>query len=57
MDAGAIILAGGKSSRMGANKALLKMNDVPAIERISKILKPIFPEQMVVTNEPEPISF
>lgn len=57
MDAGAIILAGGKSSRMGTNKALLKMNDVPAIERISKSLKPIFLEQMVVTNEPDTYQF
>lgn len=34
MEATGIILAGGKSSRMGTNKALLKVEGITVIERI-----------------------
>ncbi|AKX95016.1 putative molybdenum cofactor guanylyltransferase [Moorella thermoacetica] len=53
MKAGGIILAGGKSSRMGTNKALLPVGAKTMIETIISVLRPLFPEIIVVTNEPE----
>lgn len=50
----AIILAGGKSSRMKTNKAFVKLHNQPLIERIIGILRPVFQENiLIVTNEPE----
>jgi molybdopterin-guanine dinucleotide biosynthesis protein A len=57
MEAGAIILAGGKSSRMGTNKALLKVSEKTNIERIVIQLKKLFDDIILVTNEPEAYSF
>jgi molybdopterin-guanine dinucleotide biosynthesis protein A len=57
MVAGAIILAGGKSTRMGTNKALLKIQDTPNVERIVNVLRPNFPHQVLVTNDPNPYHF
>jgi molybdopterin-guanine dinucleotide biosynthesis protein A len=57
MDAGAIILAGGKSSRMGTNKALLKINETPNIERILMSLQAVFPQPILVCNDPEPYQY
>jgi molybdenum cofactor guanylyltransferase len=51
MKAAAIILSGGKSSRMGTNKALLKINNKTNIERISDSLKPHFDDIILVTND------
>lgn len=48
----AAILAGGKSSRMGRDKALLPFNGQPLIAHIAAILAPIFPEIIVVTADP-----
>jgi|SRR5579875_3217221 len=53
MKAGAVILAGGKSSRMGTNKALLKINGKPNIERIVEELRLVFTDLILVTNQPE----
>lgn len=53
MDAGAIILAGGKSTRMGTNKALLKIKETPNVERILTALRPHFPHPILVTNDPD----
>jgi molybdenum cofactor guanylyltransferase len=57
MEAGAIILSGGKSSRMGTNKALLKINEKTNIERIVAQLKRIFDDIILVTNDPETYGF
>jgi molybdenum cofactor guanylyltransferase len=57
MKAAAIILSGGRSSRMGTNKALLKINGKANIERIADNLKLLFDDIILVTNEPEPYSF
>jgi molybdopterin-guanine dinucleotide biosynthesis protein A len=57
MKAAAIILAGGKSSRMGTNKALLKINEKTNIERIQDTLKLRFDDIILVTNEPEDYEF
>lgn len=48
-----IILAGGKSSRMGRNKALLDFGGRSIIERTVDLFKSIFPEVILVTNSPE----
>lgn len=48
-----VILAGGASSRMGRNKALLSHGGVPLIEAVYRHLQPIFAEITVVTNTPE----
>ncbi|WP_157812126.1 molybdenum cofactor guanylyltransferase [Alteribacter populi] len=47
-----IILAGGKSSRMGTNKALLKVNSVSVISRIKRELSYYCDSLFVVTNDP-----
>ena len=49
-DATAIILAGGKSSRMGQNKSLMKYNDVPMIEYIYNQLDGKFNEILIGAN-------
>lgn len=48
-----IILAGGKSSRMGRNKAFLEWQGRPLIEKSLQILRPIFSEIIISTNNPE----
>ncbi|WP_053368444.1 molybdenum cofactor guanylyltransferase [Bacillus sp. FJAT-27245] len=57
MKAAAILLSGGKSSRMGTNKALLKINEKTNIERIRDELLKVFDEVILVTNEPEEYRF
>lgn len=49
----AIILAGGRSLRMGFDKQLLRLNDEYLLEGNIRILLEIFPEVIVVANEPE----
>lgn len=51
MSATAIILAGGKSSRMGTNKALLPVNGKTNIEIIKEQLTPYFSELLLVAND------
>lgn len=52
-----IILAGGKSSRMGVNKALLPLNGKPIIEHTASLLKSLFPSVILITNQPDEYSF
>lgn len=47
-----VILSGGKSLRMGTNKALLKIQGKPVIERILAELGGITDEVMIVANHP-----
>lgn len=49
----AAVLAGGGSTRMGRNKALLKLGNKTMIERVVDPLRGIFNNILVVTNEPE----
>ena len=51
-DVTGIILCGGKSSRMGVNKALLKLSGSNTIEIISKLMRELFKRVMLITNEP-----
>ncbi|MGG3469410.1 molybdenum cofactor guanylyltransferase [Neobacillus pocheonensis] len=57
MNAAAIILSGGKSSRMGTNKALLIINEQTNLERMSESLKTVFEDIILVTNEPKEYEF
>jgi molybdopterin-guanine dinucleotide biosynthesis protein A len=49
----AVILAGGSSSRMKSNKALLPFRGERFIERIFRQMSAIFPEVILVANTPE----
>ncbi|SDN00588.1 molybdenum cofactor guanylyltransferase [Bacillus sp. OK048] len=57
MKAAAIILSGGKSSRMGTNKALLKLNEKTTIERMVDTLKVYFDDIILVTNDVDAYQF
>jgi molybdopterin-guanine dinucleotide biosynthesis protein A len=48
-----IILSGGKSLRMGQNKAFIEIEGVPIVNRISTLFKELFQEVIIVTNEKE----
>lgn len=47
----AAILAGGKSIRMGANKAFIPIDGVPIITRIYTLFKDLFQQVIIVTNQ------
>lgn len=46
-----IILSGGKSARMGRDKAFIEIDGVPIIQRIYNIFENIFNEIIIVTNQ------
>jgi molybdopterin-guanine dinucleotide biosynthesis protein A len=48
------ILAGGKSTRMGRDKAVLEVGGKRLIDRLVDGLQQIFPEVMIVANTPGP---
>ena len=47
-----IILAGGKNSRMGINKAFLEIDGTRVIDNILAVYRKIFSEIIIVTNDP-----
>lgn len=49
----AIILAGGKSSRMGFDKQFLRLNEIRLMDIAASKLKQIFNQIIIVTNKPE----
>lgn len=49
----AIILAGGKSRRMGFDKQFISMGDMSITEYIIEALKSLFPNIILVTNKPQ----
>ncbi|MGH2470440.1 MAG: molybdenum cofactor guanylyltransferase, partial [Chloroflexota bacterium] len=53
-----VVLAGGRSSRMGTNKALLRFEDGhTVIERIVAALRPLCADLLLVTNTPRDYAF
>ncbi|GHH97982.1 molybdenum cofactor guanylyltransferase [Neobacillus kokaensis] len=57
MKAAAIILSGGKSSRMGSNKSFLKIKNKMNIEIIRDKIKPVFDDIILVTNDSQAYKF
>jgi len=52
-----IILSGGKSTRMGDNKSLLKIGELTIIERVRILMKSLFDEVILITNDPADYKF
>ncbi|MDQ0218569.1 molybdenum cofactor guanylyltransferase [Peribacillus cavernae] len=57
MDATGLLLAGGKSSRMGTNKAMLPMSEGINIQNIASELKKAVGKVLLVTNAPPDYAF
>jgi molybdenum cofactor guanylyltransferase len=53
----AVILAGGKSSRMGTDKSMLPVNGRPLITHIADQLRGNFDEVIIGANDPEKYAF
>ncbi len=53
LQATGILLAGGKNSRMKKNKAFLELEGQPLVERSLQMLKGIFSEVLLSSNEPQ----
>jgi molybdopterin-guanine dinucleotide biosynthesis protein A len=49
-DISGIILSGGKSTRIGTDKALLKFGNETIIERVANLMKSLFQKIFIVTN-------
>jgi FdhD protein len=56
-DVAGVILAGGESSRMGRNKALLEVNGERMIETAYRRMAELFDEVLLITNTPEIYDF
>jgi len=52
-----VILAGGKSSRFGSNKALARFNGTPLIERVTTAMGRVFEKLIIITNSPLAYSY
>lgn len=52
-----VILAGGKSTRMGRNKSLLDVGGISLIEKTYQIMASLFPDVVLITNTPEEYDF
>lgn len=52
-----IILAGGKSTRMGVNKSFLRIGEQTVIERITDLVKSVFETVIIISNTPEEYRF
>jgi molybdopterin-guanine dinucleotide biosynthesis protein A len=48
-----VILAGGKSSRMGTNKAFLDLGGKKIIQRVIDVFLTLFDEIIIISNEPD----
>ncbi len=57
IDASCLILAGGRGRRLTPDKPLLRVDGVPIIERVARVVVPLFDEVIVVTNSPEKYGF
>ena len=52
-----VILAGGKSSRYGRNKALEEVDGLLLIERVIRVLGSVFEHLIIITNTPREYAF
>ena len=52
-----IILSGGKSTRMGENKSLMKLGDRTVIEHTLLLMQSLFSEVILITNTPDEYKF
>jgi molybdenum cofactor guanylyltransferase len=52
-----LILAGGKSSRFGRNKALVEVGGIRLIERVIRIMRSVFQQVIIITNTPDEYAF
>ncbi|MFQ5915847.1 MAG: molybdenum cofactor guanylyltransferase [Nitrospinota bacterium] len=52
-DVTGLILAGGKSRRMGRDKARLKVDGVPLLERVAGVFRRLFTRNILVANDPK----
>lgn len=52
-----VILAGGKSSRYGRNKALVEVEGVPLVERALRVMEGLFSNVVLITNTPHTYKF
>lgn len=48
-----VILSGGKSTRMGGNKAFIEIEGTPIIQRIQTLFERLFDEIIIVTDQKE----
>jgi molybdopterin-guanine dinucleotide biosynthesis protein A len=51
-DVSAVLLAGGRSGRMGKDKALLTVNGTPVVQLLASRLREITDEVLISTNDP-----
>ena len=51
------VLAGGRSRRMGTNKALLRIDGATIIRRVVRTLTKAFDDVIIIANDPAPYSF
>jgi len=56
-DVSGVVLAGGRSTRYGKNKALVKLHGIPLIERVLDVMRPIFRSVIIITNTPDEYSY
>ena len=52
-----VILAGGKSSRYGTNKALARINGIPLIEKVIGVMGSLFQNVVLITNTPDEYAY
>ncbi len=52
-----VILAGGKSSRYGSNKALVEFHGIPLIKRVVGVMQSLFKYIILITNNPDEYEF
>lgn len=57
LEAAGIILSGGQNSRMRTNKAFLTVGQKRIIDRTVSLFKALFPQVIVVTNQPEAYAY
>ncbi|MBN1847361.1 MAG: molybdenum cofactor guanylyltransferase [Deltaproteobacteria bacterium] len=56
-DVAGVILAGGKSLRYGRNKALVKIDGIPLIERVIHVMRSLFRHLILITNTPDDYAY